>query len=474
MTQDTISSRKTSCNSKDSFHFNDSLDHYKFTPGLSESVITSPNGSIVTISPIQTPKASPKNTTKKEVVGVSLAAVGNLFQTKMKVEKVKKARTTEKRKRKTAVSSLIIVPIILVISSVIATILVKKEEAKNTTPTTITTTTVSTTNITMTPYDFTSTANPFTCDKDWLGDGICDDETNISECDYDSGDCCLNEITTTNCHECICHENGKIQQPTTTTEFSGAICPLFFVMTSEATPFPATYFSEIPSCQEQFTFSQEINLDIPWQKKMMPGYFYQSSSDYFVVLTGSADMHQIKFMDNEITWQEFPKAQDHQPFNARLTAAASSKNGRFFLMEASDAHDYCETFIYTDEKWEKGPTYPFPLIDSCALFLLNNEDVVYIFGGFVFQGVVEPKSLVTEYIISTGTYSRQTASMKLTLHQHECTANVDRDGEHVRFLKTACRVKQNIFFAFQFAVIAGGCTGYMCSFAGWIKMTTIS
>ena len=50
MSHYTASSRKTSSKSKDSFHFNDSVDNFKFDPGQSESVISRPNGSIVTIS----------------------------------------------------------------------------------------------------------------------------------------------------------------------------------------------------------------------------------------------------------------------------------------------------------------------------------------------------------------------------------------------------------------------------------------
>ena len=44
----------------------------------------------------------------------------------------------------------------------------------------------------------------------WVGDGICDDLTNIFECDYDGGDCCLSDIDTSYCLECICHSNSTI------------------------------------------------------------------------------------------------------------------------------------------------------------------------------------------------------------------------------------------------------------------------
>ena len=50
---------------------------------------------------------------------------------------------------------------------------------------------------------------------EWVGDGLCDDATNILECQYDGGDCCLEEPVMDVCHYCICHEGS-----TTTTETS--------------------------------------------------------------------------------------------------------------------------------------------------------------------------------------------------------------------------------------------------------------
>ena len=300
----------------------------------------------------------------------------------------------------------------------------------------------------MTPYDFTSTANPFTCEEDWLGDGICDDDTNVLKCGFDGGDCCLNEIIATNCDKCICHDDEKRHQPTTTTELSPTKCPLFFVMTSATYPFDSTYFSELPSCQEKFNFTQKIDLEIDVMNGIKGAYFYQiQSPDSLVMLTGRANMYQIKFMDNDITWQDFPQAQDQQPFTPRLTATASSKNGRYFLMEYSDVQEYCETFIYTNEKWEKGPIYPDPIVRSCATFLLDSEDVIYIFGGLRFQGVSDALGHVTKYIISQGTFNRLN-DLPLTLHSHDCTANVDKDGENVRLLYTVCSMSliRVIFF----------------------------
>ena len=38
-----------------------------------------------------------------------------------------------------------------------------------------------------------------------VGDGLCHDETNIVECNFDGGDCCLSNVNKRNCSECICH-----------------------------------------------------------------------------------------------------------------------------------------------------------------------------------------------------------------------------------------------------------------------------
>ena len=112
--------------------------------------------------------------------------------------------------------------ILVVIGIVIAT-------TTTTTTTTTATTTANTTtinNITMTVYDFTSTPNPFICETKWIGDGICDDETNLFKCGFDDGDCCLNEVVDTNCYKCICHIDGKKHQMTTTHQMLTTTTPI--------------------------------------------------------------------------------------------------------------------------------------------------------------------------------------------------------------------------------------------------------
>ena len=38
-----------------------------------------------------------------------------------------------------------------------------------------------------------------------IGDGFCNDETNMAACNYDGGDCCVKNVTTNHCFECTCH-----------------------------------------------------------------------------------------------------------------------------------------------------------------------------------------------------------------------------------------------------------------------------
>jgi hypothetical protein len=43
------------------------------------------------------------------------------------------------------------------------------------------------------------------CNSLVIGDGVCDDEENILECNYDGQDCCLGTILTFVCEVCKCH-----------------------------------------------------------------------------------------------------------------------------------------------------------------------------------------------------------------------------------------------------------------------------
>ena len=41
-----------------------------------------------------------------------------------------------------------------------------------------------------------------------VGDGFCNDETNIAVCNFDGGDCCVSCVKTDQCSNCSCHEGG--------------------------------------------------------------------------------------------------------------------------------------------------------------------------------------------------------------------------------------------------------------------------
>ena len=153
----------------DSLQFNGSLeDYHQFSSTKSESVINTPNSSLYTISPIQTPTKNkkPNKIAKKK-------------KSKMKIILIVATLT-----------------FVLMIPIIIGSLVISTQEESNTV-TTIKTTSTFHSNITMTAYDFTSTPNHFTCENNWMGDGVCDDETNLFECAFDYGDCCLNEIVDT-------------------------------------------------------------------------------------------------------------------------------------------------------------------------------------------------------------------------------------------------------------------------------------
>jgi hypothetical protein len=47
----------------------------------------------------------------------------------------------------------------------------------------------------------------------FVGDGVCNDETNIAGCNYDGGDCCLMNVNTDSCSDCNCLASGFITSP---------------------------------------------------------------------------------------------------------------------------------------------------------------------------------------------------------------------------------------------------------------------
>ena len=58
----------------------------------------------------------------------------------------------------------------------------------------------------------------------WIGDGYCDDTTNIMECSFDGGDCCGSNVNTAYCNLCQCLTGDTTLQPSTTI-LSGTTTP---------------------------------------------------------------------------------------------------------------------------------------------------------------------------------------------------------------------------------------------------------
>merc|ERR1719357_1373360 len=61
---------------------------------------------------------------------------------------------------------------------------------------------------------------------DWIGDNYCDDENNHSECGYDGGDCCGDDVNTQYCVICECHE--VFQETTQAPDGSNCQIPHWF------------------------------------------------------------------------------------------------------------------------------------------------------------------------------------------------------------------------------------------------------
>ena len=49
------------------------------------------------------------------------------------------------------------------------------------------------------------------CLESWTNDGLCDDDCNFPQFDYDGGDCCLETLISTFCSDCFCHQNSSQQ-----------------------------------------------------------------------------------------------------------------------------------------------------------------------------------------------------------------------------------------------------------------------
>ena len=46
-----------------------------------------------------------------------------------------------------------------------------------------------------------------------VGNGVCNDDANTADCNYDGGDCCLSPVNTEHCSDCACHLKCPVSNP---------------------------------------------------------------------------------------------------------------------------------------------------------------------------------------------------------------------------------------------------------------------
>ena len=74
-----------------------------------------------------------------------------------------------------------------------------------------------------------------TVNTQWISDGFCDDGSNIAECLFDGGDCCMDYIDAQFCEICVCYETGEkhpFTMDTTTSSTPGLSYRYFSVLYS--------------------------------------------------------------------------------------------------------------------------------------------------------------------------------------------------------------------------------------------------
>ena len=68
--------------------------------------------------------------------------------------------------------------------------------------------------------------NPGCPYPEYVGDGFCDDATNKEICEYDGGDCCTIFVNVEHCRTCICHEDGRRHAEIGMTTTAEGPCPI--------------------------------------------------------------------------------------------------------------------------------------------------------------------------------------------------------------------------------------------------------
>lgn len=81
-----------------------------------------------------------------------------------------------------------------------------------------------------------------------IHDGLCHDICNFKRFDFDGMDCCLQQIETDDCEDCICHLDGTVHFST------GFVCPHFNIgngFCEDFCNFELRHFDGLDCCQEQ-------------------------------------------------------------------------------------------------------------------------------------------------------------------------------------------------------------------------------
>ena len=81
------------------------------------------------------------------------------------------------------------------------------------------------------PVHYSISENKTCPEPDFVGDSICDDITNIFECDYDGGDCCSQDSLDLYCEACICYQVYQPDAGTYTVHsgFSDIFCSICWI-----------------------------------------------------------------------------------------------------------------------------------------------------------------------------------------------------------------------------------------------------
>ena len=85
----------------------------------------------------------------------------------------------------------------------------------------------------------------------YIGDGFCDDVTNIAECNHDGGDCCGDDVNTDFCNECICNQTNQTNAEPTDSTTAGTTDPTIPTnpptnSCEEGTVFDDDYYNDYP------------------------------------------------------------------------------------------------------------------------------------------------------------------------------------------------------------------------------------